>query len=235
MSIGERLRRARLEQGLTLADLSDQTKVQHWILDAIERDDVARVPGGVFIRGYLMSFARAVGLDGDRIWADFRSELPSPTAEPAVVQQPSVPAIGPWTIVRVAAVVLVVAVVWRNIPRGNSDTVAPTPPPAEQRTSDVALAVVTTTIAAEPVAAAAVPEPPKIVVTPAAPAPVPAAVPARAVAAAREAVTEPIATADANTVDQATPPPAEDVGTNAPAESESPQEEPSASSSADTR
>ncbi|PYR71016.1 MAG: hypothetical protein DMF88_01020 [Acidobacteria bacterium] len=152
-----------------------------------------------------------------------------------MVQQPSVPAIGPWTIVRVAAVVLVVAVVWRNIPRGNSDTVAPTPPPAQQRTSDVALAAVTTTIAAEPVAAAAVPEPPKIVVTPAAPAPVPAAVPARAVAAAREAVTEPIATADANTVDQATPPPAEDVGTNAPAESESPQEEPSASSSADTR
>src|SRR5882672_7653337 len=146
MSIGERLRRARLERGLTLADLSDRTKVQHWILDAIERDDVARVPGGVFIRGYVMSFARAVGLDGERLWQDFRDEMPSPTAEPAAVQRPSVPAIGPWTIVRVAAAVLVVAVVWRNIPRGNSDTASPTPAPAQQRTNDVVLAAATTSI-----------------------------------------------------------------------------------------
>jgi len=162
MSIGERLRRARLENGVTLAEISEQTKVQYWILDAIERDDVARVPGGVFIRGYLMSFARAVGLDGERIWGDFRAELASPTVEPAPVQPRPVPAIGPWTIVRVAAIVLVVAVVWRNIHRTDPDTTSPTPEPAQQRTTDVLLATATTTLAApetvtapEPVAAPA--------------------------------------------------------------------------------
>ena len=162
MSIGERLRRARLENGVTLAEISEQTKVQYWILDAIERDDVARVPGGVFIRGYLMSFARAVGLDGERIWGDFRAELASPTVEPAPVQPRPVPAIGPWTIVRVAAIVLVVAVVWRNIHRTDPDTTSPPPEPAQQRTTDVLLATATTTLAApetvtapEPVAAPA--------------------------------------------------------------------------------
>ena len=230
MSIGERLRRARLEQGLTLTDLSDQTKVQHWILDAIERDDVARVPGGVFIRGYLMSFARAVGLDGERLWQEFRDEMPSPTAEPAVVQRPAVPAIGPWTIVRVAAVVLVVAVVWRNIPRGNSDTAAPTPAPAQQRTNDVVLATATASIPTEPVAAAAapIPEPPKFVAT-ARPAPAPvtsrAPAPAPATSAAPEPLVEPIATADANAVEQTAPPLTEDVGTNATPDSQSPPEE----------
>jgi len=187
MSIGERLRRARLEQGLTLADLSEQTKVQYWILDAIERDDVARVPGGVFIRGYLMSFARAVGLDGERIWADFRAELPSPTAEPAAAQQRAVPTIGIWTIVRVAAIVLVIAVVWRNIPRANPDTVPPAAPPlAEERTSDVVLATATAattgSVANESVPAvdvtkvvvqtAPVVAKPKIVVTPPAASPI---------------------------------------------------------------
>ena len=224
MSIGERLRRARLEQGLTLADLSDRTKVQHWILDAIERDDVARVPGGVFIRGYLMSFARAVGLDGEGLWQDFRDEMPSPTAEAAAVQRPSVPAIGPWTIVRVAAVVLVVAVVWRNIPRGNSDTASPTPAPAQQRTNDVVLAAATTSIPipTEPVAATPIPDPPSVVATPS---PARAAVtpPALAASAAPEPVAEPVTAADTNIVDQA-PPPTEDAGTNATPDSESPQE-----------
>src|ERR1051325_8693850 len=171
MPIAHGLRRARLEQGLTLADLSDQTKVQQWILDAIERDDMTRVPGGVFIRGYLMSFARAVGLDGERLWLEFRDEMPSPTVEPVVVQRPAVPAIGPWTIVRVAAAVLVVAVVWRNIPRGNSDTAVPTPVPAQQRTNDVVLATATTSIPTEiptePAAAAPIPAPPRVVAAPA--------------------------------------------------------------------
>ena len=162
MSIGERLRRARLEQGLTLADVSEQTKVQFWILDALERDDVARVPGGVFIRGYLMSFARAVGLDGERLWGEFRADLTSPTVEPAPAQPRPVPAVGPWTIVRVAAIVLVVAVVWRNIHRDNPDTASPTPEPAQQRTTDVVLVTAATTLAApesvaapEPIAAPA--------------------------------------------------------------------------------
>jgi cytoskeletal protein RodZ len=206
MSIGERLRRARLEQGLTLADVSEQTKVQFWILDALERDDVARVPGGVFIRGYLMSFARAVGLDGERIWGEFRAESTSPTVEPVAVQPRPVPAVGPWTIVRVAAIVFVVGVVWRNIPRDNPDTALPTPEPAQQRTTDVVLVTAATTL----------PAPESI----AAPEPIAAPAPARRVPVA----TEPLVPAVSKAVEQkpleedaqtAQVPATEDVGANA--------------------
>jgi hypothetical protein len=125
--------------------------------------------------------------------------------------------------VRVAAVVLVVAVVWRNIPRGNSDTASPTPAPAQQRTNDVVLAAATTSIPTEPVAATPIPDPPRVVATPA---PARAAVtpPALAASAAPEPVAEPVTAADTNLVDQTAPPPTEDAGTDATPDSESPQE-----------
>ena len=62
MSTGERLRRARLDAGKTLDQVAADTKIQLWILEAIERDDLSRVPGGIFVRGYLTAFARAVGV-----------------------------------------------------------------------------------------------------------------------------------------------------------------------------
>jgi cytoskeletal protein RodZ len=148
MAVGDRLQRARLERGLSLFQVSEETKVQHWILDAIERGDLTRVPGGVFIRGYLTSFAGAVGLDGERIWTDHRAESDTATAEPAPIQRVTVPYVSRWTLVRVAAVVLVAAVVWANIPRRNSDT-APLPaPPTQERATDIELATATTGSAA---------------------------------------------------------------------------------------
>ena len=146
MAVGERLQRARLERGLSLFQVSEETKVQHWILGAIERDDLSRVPGGVFIRGYLMSFAGAVGLDGERIWADYRADvdLETPTAEPAPIQRVTVPYLSRWTLVRVAAVLLVAAVVWANISRSNPDTAPPPVPPTDVRMTDIELATATT-------------------------------------------------------------------------------------------
>lgn len=66
---GARLRQAREQAGLTLHDVAKQTKIQRWILTAIEEGDLSRVPGGIFIRGYVTAYARAVGLDDERLWA----------------------------------------------------------------------------------------------------------------------------------------------------------------------
>ena len=45
------------------------------------------MPGGIFIRGYLTSFAQAVGLDGQRLWGDYRAESRVPVAELEPVPQ----------------------------------------------------------------------------------------------------------------------------------------------------
>lgn len=154
-TVGEQLRRAREDAGLTLHHVADQTKIQQWILAAIERDDLSQVPGGVFIRGYLMSFARAVGLDGERIWAEYRAEIPVRTVESAPPPVPTrVLPVGPWTIVRAAIIVLFVAVVWRNTTRSNPDITTPPASAPQERASDVVPAAAPTKgTAREPVAA----------------------------------------------------------------------------------
>ena len=200
MSIGERLRRTRLERGLTLGDISEQTKVQHWILDAIERDDVARVPGGVFIRGYVMSFAQAIGLDGERLWADFRAELQEPTAEAAAAQPLAVPAIGPWTIVRVAAVILVVAVVWRNIGRSNPDSAAAPLPEPSPAATDIVLTAAAVDAPAPPVVAVLAPVVKTAQTAPAPPASL-APAPPQGGKRIESAATEPIASVESPSVD----------------------------------
>jgi len=158
-SVSERLQRARTDAGLTLEQISEQTKIQRWILAAIERDDFSRLPGGVFIRGYLTSFAGAVGLDGERVWADYRAETSEtrvPAVEPDREDLPESPRGGasPWRIAVIAAAVLVAAVVWRNIPRGNPDTLpVPAPEPQERASEVVPAAAPTAGGEAETVAA----------------------------------------------------------------------------------
>ena len=154
-TVGEQLRRAREDAGLTLHHVANQTKIQQWILAAIERGDMSQVPGGVFIRGYLMSYAQAVGLDGERIWADYRAEMPAPTVESAPPPVPTrVLPVGPWTIVRTAIVVLFVALVWRNTTRSNPDIATPPASAPQERASDLVPAAAPTNGAARETVAA---------------------------------------------------------------------------------
>src|SRR6185436_9991304 len=89
MSTGERLRRARLDAGKTLQQVAAETKIQLWILEAIERDDFSRVPGGVFVRGYLTAFARGVGLNPSEVLTAYSPEIaPQPAPPPPVLPPP---------------------------------------------------------------------------------------------------------------------------------------------------
>jgi cytoskeleton protein RodZ len=152
---GARLRQAREQAGLTLHDVAEQTKIQRWILDRIEDDDLARVPGGIFIRGYLTSFALAVGLDGDRLWAEYRADTERHAAEPEVPVAPMEARRGRplWTMVGIAAAVVVTAVVWRNMPRSNPDSANVAVPQLPDHPSEVVPAAATSTPRPEAVVA----------------------------------------------------------------------------------
>ena len=142
---GARLRQAREQAGLTLHDVAEQTKIQRWILTAIEEGDLSRVPGGVFIRGYVTSYARAVGLDDERLWAEYRAETDTRVVETEAVEAPpEVRSSRPvWTIVAIAAAVVVTAVLWRNMSRSNPDTTNVALPRPAQRASEVVPAAAT--------------------------------------------------------------------------------------------
>lgn len=60
-SLGEQLRRARLERGVNLREVSEQTRITMRHLEAIEADDYKALPGGIFNKSFIKSFARHVG------------------------------------------------------------------------------------------------------------------------------------------------------------------------------
>jgi cytoskeleton protein RodZ len=49
-------------------------------LEALERSDLARLPGGIFTRAFIRAYAEEVGLDPDRTIQDFIAELPPEAA-----------------------------------------------------------------------------------------------------------------------------------------------------------
>ena len=58
---GAWLRRARETRSLTLAEVAAATKVPRSSLELLEAADLAHLPAEVFVRGFIRSYARAVG------------------------------------------------------------------------------------------------------------------------------------------------------------------------------
>lgn len=63
LSLGARLRQAREARGVSLRELSDQTRIARRYLEAIEADDYKELPGGIFNRSFIKAYAKAVGVN----------------------------------------------------------------------------------------------------------------------------------------------------------------------------
>jgi cytoskeletal protein RodZ len=82
---GGKLRKAREERGVSLQQIAARTKIPVAALIALERNDVSRLPGGIFSRAFVKSYALEVGLDPDATVREFLDRFhPEPVApEPA--------------------------------------------------------------------------------------------------------------------------------------------------------
>ena len=63
MSIGDTLAEARREGGLTVSQVSQQTRIRETIINAIERGDFSACGGDFYARGHIRSIAGVVGAD----------------------------------------------------------------------------------------------------------------------------------------------------------------------------
>ena len=63
MSIGETLADARRQAGLTITQVSQQTRIRESIIRDIEQDDFSACGGDFYARGHIRSIAGAVGAD----------------------------------------------------------------------------------------------------------------------------------------------------------------------------
>ena len=74
-SLGEQLRRARLERGINLREVAEQTRITMRHLEAIEADDYKALPGGIFNKSFIKSYARYVGFPEARALELYEREV----------------------------------------------------------------------------------------------------------------------------------------------------------------
>ena len=82
--VGARLREAREKRGVSLRQIANSTRISVMSLEALERSDLARLPGGIFTKAFIRAYAQEVGLDPERTIHDFIAELPPDAATAAV-------------------------------------------------------------------------------------------------------------------------------------------------------
>lgn len=70
-SLGEKLRLAREERGITLGEVAEQTRISSIYLESIENDDYRNLPGGIFNKGFVRSFAKYVGVNEQEALMDY--------------------------------------------------------------------------------------------------------------------------------------------------------------------
>lgn len=136
---GPLLRHAREKRGMSLQQVAATTKISARVLDALERNDPSKLPGGIFSRAFVRAYAREVGLDPEETVNRFMAAFPPDTEEAA----PQVPgrivdadgfesqrrtAMTVFQIVGLSVVVLIAVAIYMNMRREPEVSTPPEPP-----------------------------------------------------------------------------------------------------------
>ncbi len=142
-SFGEDLKRERELRDISLEEISRATNISKSLLEALEQNNFALLPGGAYTRGFIRSYARHVGIDVEETLDAYKAEMerrqssageprPASPARPAPKQMGRIPEAA------VAASLLLTAVVigftyWGGPTREGS------PPPPDPEAHGAAL------------------------------------------------------------------------------------------------
>ena len=74
---GSKLREARERKGVSLRQIANTTKIGISALEALERNEISRLPGGIFSRAFVRSYAIEVGLEPEETIRDFIAHFPN--------------------------------------------------------------------------------------------------------------------------------------------------------------
>jgi cytoskeletal protein RodZ len=160
VSISDTLAEARRQAGLTVTQVSQQTRIRETIVRGIERGDFSACGGDFYARGHIKSIAKAVGLDPDQAVSQFDATHGTPqTIRASEVFEPSTPIRIKegrhlnWTVAMVVALIAIVGfVVYHAVsgpakasPSAASHHIAPPTHPATHRPTPAATSSSTAT------------------------------------------------------------------------------------------
>ena len=101
-TLGETLRRARLDRGISIEDAARDTRIRARYLEALEAEDLNLLPPSVYTRGFVRTYAEYLGLNPQAMVDLYqppvrREREPSPPLKAAVprVAVPRALPIGP--------------------------------------------------------------------------------------------------------------------------------------------
>jgi cytoskeleton protein RodZ len=132
-TVGQDLRAARIRRGDDLAAVSRALKIRKDHLDALESDDLDRLPGKTYAIGFVRSYARYLGLDVNVQVERFKAEIAGrgeeaspPAASPSYDDGRRLPY--GW---RIVAGIIGIALLWGiwHIFFADRDAAPPVPPP----------------------------------------------------------------------------------------------------------
>ena len=76
VDFGSMMRQARERKGVSLQQVASVTKISARVLGALERNDPTKLPGGIFSRAFVRSYAREIGVDPEVAVAQFATAFP---------------------------------------------------------------------------------------------------------------------------------------------------------------
>src|SRR5215510_13948053 len=80
-TLGEELRNRREQRLISLAEISEATRIGTRFLKAIETDNFAILPGGIFTRSFIRAYAKHVGMNEDDAIGLYLRQVAGGTAE----------------------------------------------------------------------------------------------------------------------------------------------------------
>jgi cytoskeletal protein RodZ len=77
----------RRNRGISLEQIAESTKISVRSLEAIERGDFRKLPGGIYNTSYIRQYARAIDYDESTILAEYRREMTAPEPAPVAAKR----------------------------------------------------------------------------------------------------------------------------------------------------
>ncbi len=107
-TVGQYLRRRREEKRMSVEEISRATRVPVVSVERIEADQFDELPGEVFVRGFLRSYARAVDVPIEEVLARYTASRRVAWVTPLPLTSPTKPARGRRFGVAIAFVLLLI-------------------------------------------------------------------------------------------------------------------------------
>jgi cytoskeleton protein RodZ len=125
-ALGDEFRSAREARGLTLSDVGEKIHIRSVYLNAIETEDWKAIGAPVYVRGFIRTYARFLGVDSEAAIAQYNEVVPPerPTAT-AVTDDEGEGGPSVWAVVAIIAAVVLVAFVgyeWWSYAQGSASS-----------------------------------------------------------------------------------------------------------------